>query len=123
MTKTVWGWHLTIDASDCDPFSIKDYATIYDFAKELVEKIDMVPFGEPQINHFGSGNKAGYTLVQLIETSNITAHFVNDVNAVFLDVFSCKPFVLTDVENVFHTYFAPEHYAIAMKERSYVNCH
>ena len=41
---------------------------------------------------FGTGNKEGYTLVQLIETSNICAHFVNETNALYLDVFSCKQF-------------------------------
>jgi S-adenosylmethionine decarboxylase len=52
----------------------------------------MVAYGEPQIVDFGSGNKAGYTLVQLIETSNICAHFVNENDTMYLDVFSCKPF-------------------------------
>lgn len=47
---------------------------------KLVKDIDMVPYGGPQVVHFGSGNKAGYTLVQLIETSNITAHFVEETN-------------------------------------------
>jgi S-adenosylmethionine/arginine decarboxylase-like enzyme len=57
----------------------------------------MVPFGEPQIVMFGSGNKKGYTLVQLIETSNITAHFVEETDDLYLDVFSCKEFEEKDV--------------------------
>jgi len=62
------------------------------FAKTLVKRIDMVAFGQPQVVMFGSGNKKGYTLVQLIETSNITAHFVEENNSMYLDVFSCKDF-------------------------------
>ena len=31
-------------------------------------------------------------MVQLIETSLISAHFANQTNAVYLDVFSCKPY-------------------------------
>jgi hypothetical protein len=77
------------------------------FAKHLVRKIDMVPYGEPQVKLFGSGNKAGYTLVQLIETSNITAHFVEETNDMYLDVFSCKPFQPVDVEQVVNLYFGP----------------
>ena len=77
------------------------------FAKDLVQKIDMVPFGEPQVQHFGSGNKAGFTLVQLIETSNITAHFVEETNDMYLDVFSCKPFQPMDVEAMVSLYFGP----------------
>jgi S-adenosylmethionine/arginine decarboxylase-like enzyme len=76
--------------------AINDYDTIYNFVKTLVKDIDMVAYGEPQIVSFGSGNKAGYTLVQLIETSNICAHFVPDDleggNAMYLDVFSCKEY-------------------------------
>jgi S-adenosylmethionine/arginine decarboxylase-like enzyme len=68
----------------------------------------MVPYGEPQVQHFGSGNKAGYTLVQLIETSNICAHFVEETNDLYLDVFSCKPFNTIHVEMVLAQHFSPK---------------
>lgn len=67
----------------------------------------MVAYGEPQIVMFGTGNKKGYTLVQLIETSNITAHFVEESNDLYLDVFSCKPFEPKDVVTVMAESFAP----------------
>lgn len=69
----------------------------------------MVPFGDPQIQHFGSGNKAGYTLVQLIETSNISAHFVEETNDMYLDVFSCKPFNPDHVRLIVNNFFKPGH--------------
>jgi S-adenosylmethionine/arginine decarboxylase-like enzyme len=69
----------------------------------------MVPFGSPQIQHFGSGNKAGYTLVQLIETSNITAHFVEETNDMYLDVFSCKPFKAEVVSETAREFFGYTH--------------
>lgn len=87
-----WGYHLIIDASNCEQHLITDSENIYKFTKHLVEAIDMVAYGEPQIVKFGSGNKAGYTLVQLIETSNICAHFVDENDTFYLDVFSCKEF-------------------------------
>ena len=90
--KTYWGYHLIVNAGECDHAAITDYYTIFNFSKELVKQIDMVPYGDPQIVKFGTGNKEGYTLVQLIETSNICAHFVNETNALYLDVFSCKQF-------------------------------
>ena len=68
----------------------------------------MKAFGEPQIVHFGSGNKAGYTLTQLIETSNICAHFVEETNDVYLDVFSCKDFKESDAKAVIYKYFKPQ---------------
>ena len=87
-----WGYHLVLDCAELDQNAITSYATIYNFVKTLVKDIDMVAFGEPQIVRFGHSGKEGYTLVQLIETSNICAHFVEEDNTVYLDVFSCKTF-------------------------------
>uniref|UniRef100_A0A6C0ERB7 S-adenosylmethionine decarboxylase n=1 Tax=viral metagenome TaxID=1070528 RepID=A0A6C0ERB7_9ZZZZ len=102
-----WGYHLIIDASQCIPPKIRCSKNITNFTKALVKKIDMVPYGEPQVHHFGSGNKAGYSLVQLIETSNICGHFVEETNDMYLDVFSCKPFNPSDVEDMVRMYFLP----------------
>lgn len=104
-----WGYHLMLDCAGCDQYAIRDYDTIYKFTKQLVKDIDMVAYGEPQIVDFGSGNKAGYTLVQLIETSNITAHFVNEENSIYLDVFSCKPYDITAVVKLVKEYFNAVH--------------
>jgi S-adenosylmethionine/arginine decarboxylase-like enzyme len=65
----------------------------------------MVAYGEPQIVNFGTGNKEGYSLVQLIETSNICAHFANQDREIYLDVFSCKPFDERIVEDLIVKYF------------------
>ena len=104
-----WGYHLILNARKCRPAAIRSAETITLFTKDLVKKIDMVPYGEPQVVLFGTGNKKGYTLVQLIETSNICAHFVEETNDMYLDVFSCKPFAAGDVKDVMAKYFAPEH--------------
>ena len=68
----------------------------------------MVAYGDPILKHFGTENKLGYTLVQLIETSNITAHFVEETNDAYLDIFSCKTFDPKDVEFLVNEYFIPE---------------
>ena len=104
-----WGYHLMLDCSKCLPYTIRNKNNIIMFAKHLVRAIDMVPYGEPQVQHFGSGDKAGFTLVQLIETSNITGHFVEETNDAYIDVFSCKPFTPHIVEGVVHTYFGHLH--------------
>ena len=104
-----WGKHLILDAAKCRGSSIRNATHIHHFTKELVKRIDMVAYGEPQIVMFGSGNKKGYTLVQLIETSNITAHFVEETDDMYLDVFSCKDFDPAIVQSLVDTYFAPEH--------------
>jgi S-adenosylmethionine/arginine decarboxylase-like enzyme len=105
---TYWGYHLILDVSKCIPPNIRCAQNISNFTKTLVQRIDMVPYGGPQIVKFGSGNKAGYTLVQLIETSNICAHFVEETNDMYLDVFSCKLFNPSDVEEIVEQFFCPE---------------
>lgn len=104
-----WGYHLVLNCADCDTNAIDDHDNIRNFVKQLIEDIDMVAYGEPRIVKFGSGNKAGYTLDQLIETSNIMGHFVPDNGAgrsdAYLDVFSCKTFDKKVVRKLVKKYF------------------
>lgn len=102
-----WGYHMIVDCFDANYEAITDAKTIEKFARTLVKRIDMVPFGDPQIVHFGEGDKEGYTLVQLIQTSNITAHFVNDTKSIYLDVFSCKPYKQETVIETVREFFNP----------------
>ena len=117
MNERYWGYHAIIDAAECNNAAITSYDAIYKFAKELVRDIDMVAYGEPQIVNFGSGDKAGYTLVQLIETSNICAHFVPSLNEMYLDVFSCKPFDERVVEDLVVKHFGAKHLRHAFLKR------
>ena len=54
----------------------------------------MKRYGEPLIPHFGHDNPitSGYSLVQLIETSSVTAHFSEYKKTVYLNIFSCAWF-------------------------------
>jgi S-adenosylmethionine/arginine decarboxylase-like enzyme len=103
-----WGYHLLANFGSCDIEKISNEENVKNFSKALVEAIDMVAYGEPQVVNFGTGNKAGFTLVQLIETSNICAHFCNEDGAVYLDVFSCKPFDPEVAIDVFDEFFSPQ---------------
>jgi S-adenosylmethionine/arginine decarboxylase-like enzyme len=112
-----WGYHLIVDAANCVPSSIRCARNIEQFTHTLVKRIDMVAYGKPQIVMFGTGNKKGYTLVQLIETSNITAHFVEESNDMYLDVFSCKQFDPSVVEAVLNKHFLPQNVKTRYLER------
>ena len=105
----MWGQHLIVDMGGCDRDAVSDEATIRAFAQELVEAIDMTPFGEPTVAHFAKHNPkaSGYTLVQLIETSSVTAHFAEQTGDIYLDVFSCKAFSDSVVLAVCQRYFLP----------------
>jgi S-adenosylmethionine/arginine decarboxylase-like enzyme len=103
-----WGYHLMLDCSGCND-NIKSKEQIYDFVKDLVQEIDMTAHGEPIIEFLLPGDpKQGYSLMQLITTSNICAHFVEPDSTAYLDVFSCKEFDIKVAENVFRRYFSPK---------------
>jgi len=104
-----WGYHMTMDCAGCDPMAIADHKLIGRFALDLVSAIDMVPFGKPYVVRFGEGNKAGYSLVQLIHTSTITGHFCEETSDAFIDVFSCKYFDPETAADVVNRFFAPAH--------------
>jgi S-adenosylmethionine/arginine decarboxylase-like enzyme len=90
---TPWGWHLVLNLYDCDPERIKSAEVIRQFVIDLCELIEMRRFGEPTIVNFGEDPRVtGYSLVQLIETSNICAHFADASCAAYMDIFSCKKF-------------------------------
>lgn len=90
--EKAWGMETIINLHGCDLDKIKDPTVIRDFVIDLCEKIDMQRYGEPIIERFGSGELYGYSLVQLIHTSCITAHFAEEDGRVFLNIFSCRPF-------------------------------
>ena len=91
--EKVWGIASAIDIYNCNPVRIRDADAIRRFVVELCDLIEMKRFGETQVVHFGEDERvAGYSMVQLIETSLISAHFANQTNTTYLDVFSCKAY-------------------------------
>ena len=88
-----FGQHLVVDAAGCND-RINDHDAIAAFADDLVKAIGMKAFGAPWIEHFGHElpKTSGFTLVQLIETSNISAHFCDHSGEAYFDIFSCKAF-------------------------------
>lgn len=105
---STFGWHLLVDCSDCDRDKIGNSDNIYKFVKELVKRIDMVAVGEPIIQMMCEGDpKVGYSLMQLISTSNITGHFMDISGEAYIDVFSCKPFDTKVAEECVVEFFSP----------------
>jgi S-adenosylmethionine/arginine decarboxylase-like enzyme len=103
-----WGKHLIIDAKGCDIQRSNDPEYIKHFTKELVRVIEMTAFGEPQLVHFADvTDKAGWTVIQLIETSNIIGHFLDHNGDLYLDVFSCKDFSEHIVISTLRMFFSP----------------
>ncbi len=86
-----WGLSTQIDLYDCNPETIRSRERIEEFTHKLCDMLGVKRFGPTQIVRFGSKPEVyGYSMVQLIETSLVSAHFAEDSDAVYLDVFSCK---------------------------------
>jgi S-adenosylmethionine/arginine decarboxylase-like enzyme len=96
-----------LDCSECK--NIDNRQTIYNFVKDLVKEIDMVAHGEPIIEYLLPGDpKQGYSLMQLITTSNICGHFMELDGTAYFDIFSCKEFDISIAQNVVKKYFNPK---------------
>jgi len=101
-----WGYHLMLDCSGCEIDKVSDRDNIYAFVKDLVQRIDMTAHGEPVIEHLLPGDpKQGYSLMQLITTSNISAHFMEIDGTAYFDIFSCKTFDIDTAKSVVDEYF------------------
>ncbi len=90
-----YGQELILNLYDCDLKKISSGEEIEKFVIELCDKvIKMKRYDEPFIPHFGHDNPitSGYSLVQLIETSSVTAHFSEFKKSVYLNIFSCAWF-------------------------------
>lgn len=102
-----FGWELILDLYQCDPERIRSKDAIIRFAVELCDRIKMKRYGEPFVERFGLAkpHTAGYSLVQLIETSSIVMHFSEDTAAAYLNIFSCQSFDPHVVQKFAQEYF------------------
>ena len=105
-----WGYHLLLDCGECNITAITSEDTIKKFIADLVSSIDMVAIGEPWIARtaIGQPDKEGFSVYQLIVTSNISAHIVDESRQIYLDVFSCKPYDIDTVKEIVQKWFGPK---------------
>jgi S-adenosylmethionine/arginine decarboxylase-like enzyme len=107
----MWGKHVIIDMSAGDRERVRSARHICRFVETLVETIGMKAYGPPVLEHFAEHvpDAAGYSLVQLIETSAITGHFCDRSGDAYIDIFSCKDFEAELAISVVRTTFHPKH--------------
>jgi len=92
--KKNYGKELILDLFGCDPKIIRSKKKILEYSDWLCNLIKVKKYGKPICERFALHNPVatGYSLVQLIETSSITAHFSELWNRAFINIFSCKLF-------------------------------
>jgi len=92
--KRIFGYELILDLYRCKVSVLSDADALREYAIELCEIIKMKRYEEPILKYFGTAKSQtkGYTLVQLIETSDITGHFSEYWKRAYINIFSCKEF-------------------------------
>lgn len=101
-----WGISTHIDLHECTLRKIQSPSFIRKFATDLCDLLEVKAWGETQVFHFGNSNDVrGYTLIQLIETSSITGHFVDSTASAHIDIFSCKTYDAQMAVNFTASYF------------------
>lgn len=94
-TDDQYGLELIMDLYACDLAKISDGELIKKYLIELCDnQIFMKRFGDSWVQHFGHDNPitAGYSMMQMIETSCITGHFSEHKKSCYINIFSCKWF-------------------------------
>jgi len=94
-----YGQELILDLRDCDPLTF-NRATIQLYFRRLCELIDMEPteihwwddLHTPAAEKETAPHLVGTSAIQFIKTSNITIHTLDKLDAVFVNIFSCKRF-------------------------------
>ncbi len=92
--KKIYGYELILDLKGCDPGVITSKKKLKAYVDELCRLIKMKKYGRIMLPYFGENaeHTAGYSLVQLIETSSITGHFSDHWKTAYLNIFSCLPY-------------------------------
>ena len=94
LDSNTFGMEVVLDLYDCNLVTIRSKEKLQEYTRELCQVIGMTPYGAPFAEWFGSNEAktAGYSIVQLIETSSITGHFSEEWNSAYINIFSCKEF-------------------------------
>lgn len=86
-----WGLLSSVDVKECDPVLIRSADAIREYVIRMCDMLGVKRFQDAIIVNFGAEEQvAGYSLVQLIETSLVSGHFANLTNTAYIDIFSCK---------------------------------
>ena len=94
LDSDTFGMEVVLDLYDCNLETIRSKEKLQEYTRELCRVIGMTPYGAPFAEWFGlnEAKTAGYSIVQLIETSSITGHFSEEWNSAYINIFSCKEF-------------------------------
>jgi S-adenosylmethionine/arginine decarboxylase-like enzyme len=104
--ESYWGVSSCINLYECDLALMQNAEAIRVFVVQLCDLIKMKRYGETQVVFFGEDPRVnGFSMTQLIETSLISAHFADNSQAIYLDIFSCAPYDAEEAAQFAADYF------------------
>jgi S-adenosylmethionine/arginine decarboxylase-like enzyme len=111
MEKTVFGYELVMDLSECDLSVMRSKKKLTEYVNKLCKLIKMKKYGKVQLPYFGleKPQTKGYSLLQFIETSSITGHFSEHWRKSYINIFSCKPYNHRLAANFTKKFFGSKH--------------
>jgi S-adenosylmethionine/arginine decarboxylase-like enzyme len=113
-----WGTSTHIDLKNCNRNKISNRDLLESYVVSLCDLMKVQRFGNVIIEKFGDRPEiAGFSLVQLIETSCITGHFVDDDNSAYIDVFSCNSYDTNKVIEFTCEFFESDEYSYCILTR------
>jgi S-adenosylmethionine/arginine decarboxylase-like enzyme len=112
-----WGVYTSIDCFNCNKNTIISENHIRNYVLELCDKIKITPFGHCNIIKSGTYEKEGYSMFQLSDKSNISGHFIDENDKLFIDVFSNKEYDPYEVIKFTIKYFDAKTYIFNVNNR------
>ena len=109
-----WGQFTYVDLFNCQPDLINDAGHIENFNIELCEAIVAGRYGDPLTGDFDSTpDTKGLSFAQLIETSLVQGHFLEESRRGMIDLFSCRQFHAKIISDFAARYFGADSYSTA----------
>lgn len=115
-----WGMLTTMELYDCKPELMTDTKKMKEYVIRFCKLIDMKRWGKCHIARLGKDYLEGYSVFQFIETSSITIHFDEQLNQVFIDLFSCKGYDPVKAFEFSKNFFGAKRADMLIRKRGFV---
>ncbi|MGB9681279.1 MAG: S-adenosylmethionine decarboxylase family protein [Minisyncoccia bacterium] len=92
--KKIFGQELIMDLYDCHPEKICSKKAILEYIDKICQVIKVKKYKKAIVERFALhlDYAAGYSFVQLIESSLVSGHFSELWHRAYINLFSCKTF-------------------------------
>lgn len=113
--------HIIIDLYDCLPNVLSSKILIAEWMNNSIEMTNMTAVGKPIIEQFAGENPLdnGITAAQTLAESLISIHTYPREKAVYIDIFSCRPFNTDNLYKYSQVYFNGRGYCQSIPRLSF----